>query len=433
MVTIWHAKLRSPELGLLTSKNPHKFPPVFSDHLIKKDFIMDPLRSPEVLMAQSKRQIPDAVKRGMLIVLEYAGINYQTWDRLKLLSRTWGFSKQRQFEFIQDFSSWLNDGCSPSQACRSIIDAGRGDKRLQQEVNAATAIYQALKRGQPISEGMVEWFNPEVVTLFDAGQQAGSKALTRVVNEYLKQDIEIKRAKSEFWKPVKQPLIYFFMVVAFMMVMGLFVLPQFSGLMPPDKMTFPVRFVLGFSEWVTLMWPYVLLVLLIACLAGYHFISHNTSSIRLSLDEFFPLNIYKNFAVMKMMKTLGILVETRYNLHKAASELKRNANGYMVYHLNHMIRETQFGESDLGEALNSGLLSKRLMFRLRNAANSPDQDRKKSAISIAADRSGDEAIRALIGTRQFVAFFLWLTMSLTLLMVVSSFMGVISSLFNMSY
>ncbi|MDC9514461.1 hypothetical protein PSH47_15815 [Pseudoalteromonas sp. CST5] len=394
---------------------------------------MGSLRLMGAFMALSKEQIQDAVKRGALIVLEYAGINYQTWDRVKRFFRTWGFSKQRQFEFVQDFSSWLNDGCSPSQACRSIMDAGKGDKRLQQEVNAATSIYDALKRGQSISEGMVDWFDPEVVTLFDAGQQAGSKALTRVVNEYLKQEAEIKRAKSEFWKPVKQPLTYFFMVIAFMMVMGLFVLPQFSDLMPPDKMTFSVRFVLGFSEWVKAMWPYMLLALLVVFIAGLHFVSNNTSKMRLSLDGYFPLNIYKNFAAMKTMKTLGILVETRYNLHKAATELKRNSNGYMVHHLNHIIRETQFGESDLGEALNSGLLSKRLMFRLRNAANSPDQDRKKSAISIAADRSGDEAVRALIGTRQFVAFFLWITMSLTLLMVVSSFMGVISSLFNMSY
>lgn len=384
-------------------------------------------------MALTKEKIHDEAKRGAFIVLEYAGINYQTWERVKRFFRTWGFSKQRQFEFVQDFSSWLNDGCSPSQACRSIMDAGKGDRRLQQEVNAATSIYEALKRGQSISEGMVEWFSPEVVTLFDAGQQAGSKALTRVVNEYLKQEAEIKRAKSAFWKPVKQPLIYFFMVIAFMLVMGLFVLPQFSDLMPLGTMSFSVRFVLGFSEWIKGAWPYVLLAFLVTFFAGFHFVTTNTSKLRLSLDEYFPLNIHKNFAAMKTMKTLGILVETRYNLHKAAVELKRHANRYMVYHLNHVIRDTQFGESDLGEALNSGLLSKRLMFRLRNAANSPDQDRKKSAISIAADRSGEEAVRALVGTRQFVAFFLWITMCLTLLMVVSAFMGVISSLFNMSY
>lgn len=384
-------------------------------------------------MASSNEQIRDKVMRGALIVLEYAGLNYQTWEQVKRFVRTWGFTKQRQFEFVQDFSSWLNDGCSPSQACISIIDAGKGEKRLDQEVKAATCIYKSLKRGETISEGMVEWFEPEVVTLFDAGQQAGSKALTHVVNEYLKQEVEIKKAKAAFWSPVKQPLSYVFMVVAFMMVMGLFVLPQFSALMPPEKMTFSVKFVLGFSEWAKGFYPYIVLFCFVAFLVGLHFITSNTSTVRLAIDDYFPLNIYRNFAAMKTLKTLGILVETRYNLHKAAVELKRNSNNYMTHHLNHIIRETQFGESDLGEALNSGLLNKRLMFRLRNAANSPDQRRKKSAISIAADRSGEEAVRALIGTRQFVAVFLWIVMGLTLLMVVSSFMGVISSLFNMSY
>ena len=66
------------------------------------------------------------------------------------------------------------------------------------------------------------------------------------------------------------------MVLAFMMVMGLFVLPQFSDLMPPEKMTFPVRFVLGFSEWVKVMWPYVLLAFLVMFIAALHFVTNNT-------------------------------------------------------------------------------------------------------------------------------------------------------------
>lgn len=381
----------------------------------------------------SKEQLQEKVRRTVQIALEYAGLNFQTWERVKRFGRTWGFTKQRQFEFVQDFASWLNDGCSPSQACRSIMDAGKGDRRLQQEYKAASAIYEALKRGQSISEGMVDWFEPEVVTLFDAGQQAGSKALTKVVNEYLKQETEIRRAKSEFWKPVKQPLLYFFMVIGFMMVMGLFVLPQFSELLPPERMAMPAKIVLGISGWLKTAYPFVVLSAVLLFFVGRHFVLTNASAFRLKADEYFPLNIYKNFAAMRTLKTLGILVETRYNLHKAAVELKRNSTPYMTFHLNHIIRETQFGESDLAEALDSGLLNKRLMFRLRNAANSPDQERKKSAISIAADRSGDEAVRALLGTRQVVAFFVWLVMAAMLLLVVSSFMGIMSSLFNMSY
>ncbi|MCS6271903.1 hypothetical protein G3489_19700 [Shewanella baltica] len=384
-------------------------------------------------MAFDKEEVLARLKRGVLIFLEYTGVNYQTWERIKRYIRTWGFSKKRQVEFIQDFSSWLNDGCSPRQACKSIIDSGLGDKRLAQEVAAAQSIFDALKRGQSISEGMVDWFEPEVVTLFDAGQQAGVGSLTRVVNEYLRQEDDTRKAKGEFWKPVKQPLVYQFVVLGFMMTMGLFVLPQFAELMPPDKMTVPVKIVLTVSQWLSTSYVYVVALIALLFFYGNRFLSNNTSSFRLRIDNYFPLNIYKNFAAMKTLKTLGILVETRYNLHKAALELKRHSTPYMVFHLNHVIRETQFGESDLGDALDSGLLSKRLMFRLRNAANSPDQAKKKSAISIAADRSGDEAVRALIGTRQFVALFLWITMALQLLLVVSSFMGVISSMFNMSY
>jgi len=384
-------------------------------------------------MAIDTEQLQKSLKRFSLIGLEYAGLNYQTWDKTKRFFRTFGFNQKRQIEFIQDFATWLNDDCSPAQACRSIIDSGKDDPRLKLEVKAAESIYKALKQGLSISEGLADWFEPEVVTLFDAGQSAGSKALTKVVNEYLKQEAEEKRAKSEFWKPVKQPFLYQFIVLGFMMVMGMFVLPQFSGLMPADKMSSSVKIVTSFSSWMKSNYVYLSVFFFFSYIVFNHFVKNNTSHFRLSADSHFPLNIYRNFAAMKMMKTLGILVETRYNLHRAAVELKKHSNAYMTHHINHIIRETQFGESDLGDALNSGLLSKRLMFRLRNAANSPDQDRKKSAISIAADRSGDEAVRSLMNTRQWVATVLWVTMSLNLLLVVSSFMGLVSSLFNMSY
>lgn len=384
-------------------------------------------------MSKSIEQIQEVMKRFALIALEYAGLNYQTWERTKRFFKTWGFNKTKQIEFIQDFSSWLNDGCSPSQACHSVIGAGKGDKRLKNEVNAAQSIYDALKRGQSISEGMVDWFSPEVVMLFEAGQQAGSDSLTRVVNEYLRQEEEVKKAKVEFWKPVKQPLVYFGIAFSFMLVMGTFLLPEFLSIMPPEKLTSAIKIVMATSAWFTGNFLLVVVAVLMSFVALRHFMETNASKFRLQMDSYFPLNIYKNFAAMRTLKTLGILVETRYNLNRAALELKKHSSGYMTYHLNHVIRETQFGESDLGNALDSGLLSKRLMFRLRNAANSPDQERKKSAISIAADRSGGEAVRTLFGTRQLVAASLWIATVVTMLLAVSSFMGVISSLFNMSY
>ncbi len=158
-------------------------------------------------MANTIEQIQHELKRAALFALEYAGLNFQTWGKIKRLMVTWGFNKQKQIEFIQDFSTWLNDNCSPVQACRAIAEAGAGDGALRQEVNAANSIHDALKRGKPISEGMAEWFDAEMVALFDAGQQAGADALTRVLKDYLKQEAEIKRAKAAFWQPVR-PALY---------------------------------------------------------------------------------------------------------------------------------------------------------------------------------------------------------------------------------
>jgi type II secretory pathway component PulF len=373
------------------------------------------------------------IKQTTLIVLEYAGLNYRVVNQTQRFFRTIGFTKKRQLEFILDFSTWLNDECSPVQACHSIIESGKSDPRLALEVKAAESIYGGLKKGLSISEGLEEWFDSDVVTLFSAGQKAGAKALTSVVNAYLKQEDDERKAKKTFWEPIKQPFFYQLVVIAFMLGMGAFVLPKFSELMHVKTMTSSVDWVINIAQAAQDYYLLVGAIFGLMLVSARHIIRTNTSTWRLKADAYFPLNIYRNFAAMKMMKMLGILVETRYNLHRSALEIKKYSTRYQSYHLNHIIRETQFGESNLADALNSGLFSTRLMFRLRNAANSSNQSRKKSAISIAADRSGDEALRALVSTRIWIAAGLWISMSLSLLLTVSAFMGLVTSLLTMSH
>lgn len=377
--------------------------------------------------------VKQRVVRVVSVILEYAGINYRISSTIKRYFKTFFFTKKRQFEFITDFASWLNDGCSPAVACKSIIDAGAKDRNFKLEVDVATSIYESLAAGRPISEGMVEWFSPEVVTLFDAGQEAGVESLIKVVNEYLMQAENISLARKEFLKPIFQPFIYSMMTFGGMVAMGGMVLPEFSEILPIEKMGFAAVYVHSIGKSIVTWLPFLLVLLFFFTISSYYFLRNNTSRFRLFMDSYFPLNIYKSFVAMKFLKTLGILVETRYNLHRAALELKRTSGQYIIYHLNHIIKETQFGETNLATSLDSGLLSKRLMFRLRNAAASPDEGTRKRAISVAADRSGDEAIRSLVGTRRYCALALWLVVIMNLLMLAGSFLGIFSSLTSMSY
>lgn len=365
-------------------------------------------------------------------LLDLLGLNYTLRRALVLKCKNFGFGEKKQLEFLQDFSSWINDGCSPRQACASIMEGAKNQRSLKQEYDAAKNISDALSAGDNISVGMSEKFNPTVVTLFEAGQKAGKDSLTRVINEYLKQEAVISEAKKQFWKPIKQPMIYFFGAFLFLIGMGSVVIGQFTDLIPIERMGSTVIFVKNLSDFTITNFPLILSFLGITWVLFKYFVMNNTSHLRLRFDNYFPLNIYKNFECMKTLKTLGILVETRYNLRQASLELKKNSSRYINYHLDFVIAKTQFGETDLANALDSGLLSKRLMFRLRNAANSPDQSSKKAAISIAADRSGDEAVRDLMNTRNYVTLFFWLITIITMLLVLKSFMSVITAMFNMS-
>jgi hypothetical protein len=82
--------------------------------------------------------------------------------------------------------------------------------------------------------------------------------------------------------------------------------------------------------------------------------------------------------------------------------------------------------------MNSGILNDRMMFRLENAANSPDQDTKKSAITIAADRSGVEAVRALASTKTYMVIAMWVLLGVCFMLVAQAFVGVMTAVMSLS-
>jgi len=374
------------------------------------------------------------MKKSIIEFVELIGISYSTVERLRGLWRRIQFPKGRQLQFIQDFATWLNDGCAPRAACESIIKAGAKNRSMAVEVKAAEAILDSLRRGRSIAEGMDLWFDPMFVVLFDAGQKAGVKTLVRVISAAIKNEESIIEARGMFWKPLKTPAMYLGMVVGFMMILGGMVLPDLLAIIPRSNWPAASAFVVKLASWFASYWWLVIGSFGGTLFLASHLMDNHVSPQRLKLDGYFPLNIYRNFQAMRLVKTLGILVETRYSVHNAARELRDNGSvsPYLQYHLNYMIGESQAGETNLAQVMNSGILNDRMMFRLENAANSPDQDTKKSAITIAADRSGVEAVRALASTKTYMVIAMWVLLGVCFMLVAQAFVGVMTAVMSLS-
>lgn len=365
------------------------------------------------------------------IALEYLGLNYTSLAEVKRFVRTFGFNEKRQLEFLQDFSTWINDGGSPKDACESIVEGCRGNDNLALEMKAAQSIHRSLANGRNIAEGMEDWFDREVVSIFETGQGAGAETLTKVLNAFIKQKIIEREAKAAFFKPISAPLKYILMVCLFLINVGVLVYPELTDFIPKEKLPLATQIVMSFSDFVISKGAWLFVFAIGLYISIRKALRTNTTTYRIAADAYFPLNIYRNFVGMRMLMTLGLLVETRYNISKAAKVLKDTSSPYVNYHLTHVVKKTQFGDVSIAEALNSGILSTRMIYRLKNAANSPIQETKKRAISIAALRSGDEAVLALASTRKWVSLFFWLLLVALVVLLVLSFIGLGAALYNM--
>lgn len=374
----------------------------------------------------------DELKEKTLVLLEYVGIDYLVIQKVKRFFTTLGFNKTRQFEFIQDFSRWLVDGCSPAQACEAIIKGAAENPSLAKEAGAARDILNSLEAGGKIAEGMENWFDEDVISIFKSGESASSEALIHIINEYLRQEEKMKEAKKQFWSPIKQPLLYSIIAWCVLLGMGAFMFPQFLEIIPRHKADSLLVFAVDYAKFMQNNFLFILLFIVFVCVFLINFIRNSVSPLRMKLDSVFPFNVYRLFLGMRLLKTLGILVESRYNLHTAAKEMLKYSNKYTSYHLQHILDTTSTGDNKISSALDSGLLPTRLKFRLDTASSSPNVETKKRAISIAAERSGDEATRSLLRTRKLISLFFWVLTLVGLLLVAGGFMGVISSVFNIN-
>src|SRR5579862_8517703 len=68
------------------------------------------------------------------------------------------FTKKKQLGFLEDLYLLINDGIPANRAVEMMAQVTQG---LTREV--ASSLSQKIAEGQPLAEGMKEWFAPNVV------------------------------------------------------------------------------------------------------------------------------------------------------------------------------------------------------------------------------------------------------------------------------
>lgn len=345
--------------------------------------------------------------------------------------RSLKFNKQAQIEYLTDFLTWIEDGNNPMQAAKGVVAGVDSTSSKPVQWYVSEEIMEVLEDGRPIVEGMRGWFSDEICSLFESAKDSDSKVIKSMLTEYLGQQKLLKEVKSALISPIKLPLTYclFAFIGLYSLMTGM--LPMFFDIVPIQRWDELTQDVYHLMIWLKESFLYIFGVLFLLFIIVKFQLSTNTSFIRLKLDEYYPLNLYRNIVAMRLMKFIGILVMMNDNPATAIRRVMTSATKWEYYHLEIMLENLTKGEQNIAKVMDTGLLPKAVLHRLNSIANVSSDNLKKIAISHAADRSGGEIIKGmkkvtLIAT--VAAWLLLLTLMITAVLQFVAIMGAMQSL-----
>lgn len=286
-------------------------------------------------------------------------------DAVKDLSHTmamgfkhWQFGKKAQLAFLEDLYLLINDGIPANRAIEMMAQVTEG---LTREV--AVSLSEKISQGQPLAEGMKEWFSPNVVEIIRVGEAGGAlgQTLKSATNMLAQQGV----ATGALIAAVSYPLLVITIACVIILYLNGSVFEQFRAIKPveqwPDsgKRLIAVAGLIKYWWWLVIVFVAALIIILRWLMANY------VGELRPTLDRFPPFSFYRKLAAARVLETLGLLVANGVVFKSAIKVMQYQANPYMHSHLVMMEHLLSMGKTNIADVLETGLVEEQDLMRLR--------------------------------------------------------------------
>jgi len=278
--------------------------------------------------------------------------------RFALAFKHWQFGTKQQLAFLEDLYLLINDGIPANRAVDMMSQVTSG---LTREV--AMSLSHKIAEGQPLAEGMREWFSMNVVEIIRVGESGGALAQTikSAINMLSQQGIAI----GAFVAAVSYPLLVITIACAVIIYLNNSVFTQFKMIKPIDQWPDAGRRLVALANliqdwwWVVIVGVIVLVILLKRVLSNY------TGELRPSLDRVPPFSFYRKLVSARLLETLGLLVANGVVFKSAIKVMQYQANPYLLSHLVSMEHLLSMGKTNIADVLATGLVEDNELMRLR--------------------------------------------------------------------
>lgn len=297
------------------------------------------------------------------------------------------FSRKAQQAFLEDLAALIQDGVPVNQAVETIQQVS-----AEATEHVAKELTDALATGRSLADGMQVWFPTLVVEIIRAGESGGhlAEALQAAAETFAQQ----RQALKQLIQHLTYPLIVVCLALAISVFIKESVFASFIRIKPLFQWPNLGQTLYGLGDFVEVWWWLVLIVAIVFVVLIARLLRHMTGPLRVWLDQLPVINLYKHMIAARFMECLGLLIKNGVMLNQALMILHQGAQPYLAWHLFQMQNKLTYGYDNLADVLDTHLISKADLIRLKVMARSRQFDQALIRLGRqASERSVNQLIR----------------------------------------
>ncbi|OGT36829.1 MAG: hypothetical protein A3F11_08585 [Gammaproteobacteria bacterium RIFCSPHIGHO2_12_FULL_37_14] len=281
-----------------------------------------------------------------------------TYAQIVVALKQWKFGNKAQLAFLEDLYTLVNEGIPANRAIDMIAQVTTG---LNREV--ALVISQKIAQGQPLADGMRDWFAVNVIEIIRIGEAGGALAQTMksAINMLSQRGV----ALGSFVTAMAYPFFVLMIACAMIIYLNTSVFVQFRTIKPLEEWPIAGQRLVGLANFLESWWWLMVLILIGIIIILRRLMINYVGELRPLMDKFPPFSFYKRFLAARMLETLGLLVSNGVVFKSAVKVMQHQANPYYHSHLIVMERLLSVGKTNIADVLDTGLVTEQDLMRLR--------------------------------------------------------------------
>jgi len=268
------------------------------------------------------------------------------------------FSSQAQLAFLEDLYTLINDGIPANRAIEMLGSVSEGINR-----EVALSIEQKISEGQPLAEGMRDWFSLSVVEIIRIGEEGG--ALAQTIKSAINALAQKGGTISALLSSILYPLLVFVIACVLILYLNNSIFPQFADIKPISQWPSAGQLMVSLAGIIKKWWWVCIAIVIFIILIFRHVMRNYTGELRPLLDSIPPFTFYKKITAAYVLETLGLLVSSGVVFKNAIKVMQYQANPYLSSHLIMMEHLLGKGKGNIAEVLSTGLITDSDLLRLR--------------------------------------------------------------------